>query len=469
MQEAVLRPDIPASAFQSIKDTTVNVGREKQDARATSVVKKPLIEPQSINGDEWDDGGLNDDDFIGAEPREDDFMDVDALDQPNSSLLTAGQSRNKTSTANTVDARDEQRLENGNYRCLHHCKDRNACKHPCCKVGVEKKPKPKPKPKKLKDSEPSVTASNSQTSSKESKTSATANRSKTFSTPSTKVQSKLELPIRGKAVGGPVEYLDLSQTADSSKIRGPVAATRLASLHNSTTKSSRIPTIGIASATPVSSASTGNSSRPKFMQSLNPLRSIEEEICDDPASVKSLFESCDDDHDKILLDDDDYLDKDEDMLDAALVGLEDSQRLQNSDPIVESTQGYRSLGMLDSGAEYQEDKDEPELFVTPDQQRVDDFTEGFEDAATMFESTDDYTTRPGMIKRKRDEGVPSAYFSAKKARTYDEEALQIYTEQSQDEEMIETVGEDEEDKERREKEELRAWLAAELGDSVEMI
>jgi hypothetical protein len=466
MQEAVLRPDVPASAFQFIKDTTVNVGRDKQDARATSVVKKPLIEPQSINGDEWDDGGLNDDDFIGAEPREDDFMDVDALDQPNSSLPTAGQSRNKTSTANTVDAPDEQRLENGNYRCNHHCKDRNACKHPCCKIGVEKKPRPK----KIKDSEPSVTASNSKTSSKESKTSATANRSKTSSASSTKVQSKLELPIRGKAIGGPVEHLDLSGTAHSSKIRGPVAATRLVSLHNSTTKSSRIPTIGTASITPVSSASTRNLSRPRFMQSLNPLRSIEEEVCDDPPSVNSLFEDCDIDDEKVLSEDEDYLDKDEDMLDAALVGLEDSQRLQNSDPIVESTQGYRSLGMLDSGAEYQEDKDEPELFVTPDQQRFDDFTEEFEDAATMFDqSTDEYSSTPGMIKRKRDEGVPSGYFSAKKARTDDEEALQIYTEQSQDEEMIETVGEDEEDKERREKEELRAWLAAELGDSVEMI
>jgi hypothetical protein len=468
MQEAVLRPDIPASAFQFIKDTTVTVGRDRQDARATSVVKKTLIEPQSNNGDEWDDGGLNDDDFIGAEPREDDFLDVDALDQPNFNLPTGGQSRNKASIANTVEAPDEQGLENGNYRCNHHCKDRNACKHPCCKVGVGKKSKPRPK--KPKDSGPSVTASKSKTSSKESKTSATANRSKTSSTSSTKVQSKLELPIRGKAIGGFVEHLDLSQTAHSPKIRGPVAATRLASLHNSTTKSSWIPTIGTASATPVSSTSTGNSSRPKFMRGLNPLRSIEEEICADPLPVNSLFEDYDDDDDKILSDDEDYLDKDEDMLDAALVGLEDSQSLRTSDPIVESTQGFQGQDMLESEAEYQEDNDEPELFVTPDQQGVDDFTEGFEDAATMFDqSTDGYPTTLGMIKRKRDEGVPSAYFSAKKARTDDEAALHIYTEQSQDEEMIETVGEDEADKERREKEELRAWLAAELGDSVEMI
>jgi hypothetical protein len=200
------------------------------------------------------------------------------------------------------------------------------------------------------------------------------------------------------------------------------------------------------------------------------LRSIEEEIYDETPPMTSMLEVYDDDNDKILSDEEEYLDKDEDMLDAALVGLEDSQSLQNSNQMIESTHEYESVDMMDTGIGYQEDEDEPELFVTPYQQRIDDFTEGFEDAAAMFEqSIDDQSTMAGMIKRKRDEGVPSAYFSAKKARTDDEEELQIYTEQSQEEEMGETEEEDKESKERREEEELRAWLATELGDCVEMI
>jgi hypothetical protein len=451
MQEAVLRPAIPASAFQSIKNMTVDFSKAKHGARAPSVVKKNLEGPQSIDGDEWDDGGLNDDDFIGAEPKEDEFTDVDALDLPNFNLPKAGQSTSKTGIANTVDAPNEQRLENGNLACNHRCKDRSACKHQCCKAGVEKRAKPRPK--KSKDSEPSTTES----------------KSKISSTSSTKVQSKLELSIRRKAVGEPVEHLDLSQTAHAPKGKGPMAATKLASLRNSTTKSSGVSTIGKSSVTPVSLA-TGNPPRPKFLQSLNPLRNIEEEIHDETPSVTSMLDFYDDDNDKILSDEEDYLDKDEDMLDAALIGLEDSRSLQNSDQVVDSTHEYGSPDMVDAGMGYQEDDVEPELFVTPHQQRIDDFTEGFEDAAAMFDqSIDDQSTMAGKIKRKRDEGVPSAYFSAKKARTDNEEELQIYTEQSPEEDMDETEEEDKESKERREREELRAWLAAELGDCVEMI
>lgn len=442
----MLKPDVPASAFQFISDTTVDSSKDKPAARSTNVVKNSLIELKNAEADAWDDGGLDDDDFFGAESKEDDFVDVDALEQPIVGLSKARQSRKDISIANTVEAPGEQRLENGNFACNHRCKDKNACKHQCCKEGLEKKPKPKPK--KTHDSEPSA-----------------ASKSKTSSASLTKVQSKLDLPIRRKAVGGPVEHLDLSQTAKPLKDRLPTAATRLASLHESTTKSSGIPTIRTAAVTPISPVVTENSSRPKFKQSLKSLRSIEEEMFDDATpSAESMLEMWSHDNNEMLPDDEDYLDTDEDMLDAALVGLEDSQSLQNSD------QGFQSLDMLDFDSVHQHDNDDPELFVTPHQQRTGDFTEGFEDAVAMFDqNVDNVSTTPGMIKRKRDDGVASNYFSAKKARTGDEEALQMYTEQSQEEDVKEGDEEGKEEKEKREREELRAWLAAELGDSVEMI
>ncbi|KAH0342210.1 P-loop containing nucleoside triphosphate hydrolase protein, partial [Aureobasidium melanogenum] len=441
MQEAVLKPDIPLSAFRSIKDTTADIGRDDQAVGPTLTRLH-----SSTDADEWDDGLLNDDDFIGAEPREDDFMDVDALGQPMFSLAKNGKSKNKISVTNTVEALGEQRLENGNYACNHRCKDRNACKHKCCKEGLEKKPKPK----KPKDSESSTTS-----------------KSKTTSTSSTKVQSKLELPIRRKVASQPVEHLDLSQASASSKARVPTAAARLPSLHSSTTRSNRVPTLGATSVMPVTPASGGNVARPRLYQSPNFLRSVEEETYNDSPSMQPVVKISGDDvdDDKILSEEEDYMDKDEEMLDAALVGLEDSQSLQTMDEIVESTQ---SPDMLDFGADYQEDSDEPTLFVTPHPQRVNDFTGGFEDAVAMFDQNmDDYdSTLSGMVKRKRDEGVSSVYFSAKKTRTDDDIELQNIEEQAQKEKGDE---ESVENKEKREKEELRAWLAAELGDSVEMI
>ena len=446
MQEAVLKPDIPVSAFQSINDMTIDAGRDKLTARSTSAVKNSWIEPpKNADADVWDDGGLNDDDFLGAEPKEDDFVDVDALEQPTVGRSKAGQSK-KVSIADTVETAGERRLENGNYACHHRCKDKNACKHQCCKEGLEKKPKPRPK--KTKDSEPP-----------------SASKITTSSALSTKTQSKLELPIRRKAASGPVEHLDLSQAAKPLKDRLPMAATRLASLHESTTKSSRIPTVRTASVTPVSPAVVDNFSRPRFKQSLEPLRSIEEDMFDDATpSARTMLETWSHDNDEMLSDDGDYLDPDEDMLDAALVGLEDSQSLQNSD------QGLQNLDMLDFDTVHQQDDNEPELFVTPHPSRVDGFAEVFQDAVAMFDQNiDDVSTRPGLIKRKLDDGTASDYFSAKKARTGDEEALQTYTEQSQEQNMDVRDGESKEEREEREKDELRAWLAAELGDSVEMI
>lgn len=451
MQQAVLKPDVPLSVFQSIKDITADHGKNRPAIESMDDVKNTLARWQtSTRADEWDDGGLNDEDFMDVELTEGDFMDVDALDQPRFSLAKNGKLKNKTAIPDSVEAPDEQKLENGNYACHHRCKDRNACKHRCCKEGLEKKPKPKPK--KPKDNGPSSTTS----------------KSKTSSSSSIKVQSKMELPIRRKVVSSPVEHLDLSHASASPKFRVPTAASRLASLHSSTTRSSRIPTLRATSVTPMSAASSGNSGIPKSYPSLNILASVTEQTHNDSPSIASCVEIWDDDNNnKMLSEEGEYLDQDEEMLDAALVGLQDSQSLQTLETL-EPTQNAQSLVMLDLAEDCQEDNDEPALFVTPYPQRVDNFPGETQDAVAMFDQNmnDDDSAWSNMIKRKRDEGVSSIYFSAKKARTDEEVGLQSCEEQAQEEERDE---ESVEVKEKREKEELRAWLAAELGDSVEMV
>lgn len=451
MQEAVLKPDVPLSAFHSIRNTTANVDRDESASGSMDVVKSTLARSKpSADADEWDDGGLNDDDFIGAEPQEDEFMDVDALDQPISSLAKNGKSKTKAVIPDIVKAPREQRLENGKYACGHRCKDRDTCKHKCCKEGLAKKPRPKPK------------------ESKDNESSSIVSKSKTPSSSSTKVQSKLELPIRRKVASGPVEHLDLSQASASPKPRVPTAAARLASLHSSTTRCSKIPTLKATSVTPILTVSSGNYSRPESHQNLNLLTSAEEEIHNDSPSMGSCVEILDEDNDnKMLSEEEEYLDQDEEMLDAALVGLQDSQSLQTLNARVVTRKDGQSSNMLDFEADYQGD-DESTLFVTPHPQRVEDFSGEFEDAVAMFDQSmdDDDSTWSSMVKRKRDEDKSSIYFSAKKARKDDDAGLQDYEEQAQEEERNE---ESMEDKAKREKEELRAWLAAELGDSVEMV
>lgn len=450
MQQAVLKPDVPVTAFQFIKDTTADFVKHKRIAGSSKAANASghVTPPKTTaDVDEWDDGGLDDDDFIRAEPKEDDFVDVDALDQTISAPPNSGKTKSRNVTVNTAQAPQEQRLENGNFACAHACKDKKACKHRCCKVGMEKKPRPKPP--KPKDSE----------------TRSIANKSNNTSESSMKMQTKLDLPIRKKG-GEAVEHLDLSQTKESRKTRVPVAASRLASLHDKTTRSSEIPILGTAPAirtTPVSGAYI----RPRFIRTLSPMNPIDE-IFDEPELVEP-FETHGDHNEDLLTDDEEYLDKDEKMLDAALVGLEDSQSLQNSDEVVEPRERQESQGMLDSQTDHPEEEDgQPELFTTPHPARVNVLPEEFEDAVAMFsQSSDDShaaSLDTSVVKRKRDEGVPSAYFSAKKVRIASHEAAQSPKEQED-----EVSGESEERKKEREVEELRAWLAAEFGDTVEMV
>ncbi|KAI5268938.1 P-loop containing nucleoside triphosphate hydrolase protein [Aureobasidium subglaciale] len=455
MQQAVLKPNVPVSAFQSIKDNTADVSKDERFAGRTRIVDTTgnVETPQvNLSIDEWDDGGLKDDDFIHAEPKEDGYMDVDALEQPIFGQKTTGKARNKAYVTTVGEDPEEQRLENGRFACSHRCKDKTACKHQCCKEGLGKKSKPRAR--KTKDSEPSAPAA----------------KSKAFSSTSTKAQSRLDLPIRRKTVGGPVEHLDLTQMASSRETRVPAAAMRLTSLHDSTTRPGEIPISGTTSTKIASSLPA----RPRFLPSLNPLGSIEEDIWAARSPLEHVSELYDNENDKPSSDDEEYLDRDEDMLDAALIGLEDSRSLQNSDGVVTNGQGLfaERQNVLDSETDYQEeDIGGPELFMTPHAQRTVVSSAAFEDAVPISVRTIDneYSTSPGVVKRKRGEDMASAYFPAKKARTEDEAASYVYEKQTPVEEVDRENEEGEESKQKREVEELRAWLAAEFGDTVEMI
>lgn len=58
-------------------------------------------------------------------------------------------------TAAPAGPQEPKQLENGKWACNHNCKDKTACKHLCCREGLDKKPKP-PKPKTDKQQQDSV-------------------------------------------------------------------------------------------------------------------------------------------------------------------------------------------------------------------------------------------------------------------------------------------------------------------------
>ncbi|KZV62156.1 P-loop containing nucleoside triphosphate hydrolase protein [Peniophora sp. CONT] len=68
------------------------------------------------------------------------------LTKPREENATAGSSKSKASSSQRVEAQANapQKLPNGKYSCNHSCKDKTACRHLCCREGLDKPP-PKPR------------------------------------------------------------------------------------------------------------------------------------------------------------------------------------------------------------------------------------------------------------------------------------------------------------------------------------
>jgi hypothetical protein len=441
MQQATLKPDIPGSAFQSIKHLAVFKGKTSTipgPVRMANSQDKTRLAQVSGDVDEWDDGGVNDDDLLGTEPMESEFWDVDEVSHPTLNKPNTGKAKKKASVADAL----PERLANGNFACYHACKDKTACRHPCCKEGVKKA-----KPRKTKETEPPP-----------------ARRKNNAGTTSPKMtQSKLELPIRKKTAGEPVEHLDLSRSEDTQSAKASATATRLARLDQNTFKSSKISTLELTSPTPMPTSFTSfeNPSRhvteltkPSLIESMNTLDSIEEDISDEPLAADEEF----------LDRDDDFLDKDEDMLDAVFVGLEDSRSLQDSYKVGEMTSGPVSPVKAGHEVGYDSYSSEAGLLMTPYPTQYNSAWQGY--SHVDDDNDDDGPGTHRSEKRKLEETAPSTYLLAKKCRAGDERGSYSDEVQAQGDRQVE---ESEEDKEKREVKALEAWVASEFGDMVVMI
>lgn len=151
---AVLKPDIPFSAFPTPK-TAADSGKKPVHAPNTAkrrAESAPKRQQQEHIEDEFDDAGLDDSDLVLAEDPE--FANIDDFEEVRQGA-TKGQKKSKGTSQRKDSAATEDReprqLENGKWACKHACKDKTACKHLCCREGLDKKPKPsKPKEEKKK-------------------------------------------------------------------------------------------------------------------------------------------------------------------------------------------------------------------------------------------------------------------------------------------------------------------------------
>ncbi|CAN9083858.1 unnamed protein product [Alternaria alternata] len=194
--------------------------------------------------EDFGDGDLDDDTLVGASLRGFDFDQIENYADPIATVSLrnnekskparakdAGKSKNITGPLDAAPCdKDEEpvQLANGKWACNHACKDRLACKHLCCKDGMDKPPKKKAMVKRVPSGEdrPEPTQKAPVTKGKQT-------------------QTKLQLTASKRKVSASIDELDLTQQEKKQKanfgMNGPRDYRGLHQLHK-TVQGKELPT-----------------------------------------------------------------------------------------------------------------------------------------------------------------------------------------------------------------------------------
>ncbi|KAJ4381625.1 ATP-dependent DNA helicase MER3 [Didymella sp. IMI 355093] len=197
------------------------------------VENAPLQRKKSVASDDFGDADLDDDTLVKASCGDLDFDHIDKFADPMSTVTRSNAAKNKpmkergrseaSATSNQND--DESapvQLPNGRWSCNHKCKDKEACKHCCCKNGMDKPPK-KAAPKRIPTDEHHDQLSQKSITHKNSEQ-----------------QIILQLQSLKRKSSAAIEELDLTQQEKKPKtehvISGPSEYRNLQKLHKNSQK-----------------------------------------------------------------------------------------------------------------------------------------------------------------------------------------------------------------------------------------
>ncbi|KAI4686006.1 uncharacterized protein J4E88_003843 [Alternaria novae-zelandiae] len=170
----------------------------------------------SATSDDYGDGDVDDDALVNASFRDLDFDHIENYADPIDSITRKNTAKNKTTKnkddekskriVRPIDTTAEQddlepvQLANGKWACNHPCKDRSACKHQCCKTGMDKPSKKKAVAKRVPSGEdrPEPMQQPPPPKGKEK-------------------QTKLQLTASKRKISAPIDELDLTQQEKKQK------------------------------------------------------------------------------------------------------------------------------------------------------------------------------------------------------------------------------------------------------------
>ncbi|GAM83898.1 hypothetical protein ANO11243_018880 [Dothideomycetidae sp. 11243] len=157
-----MEPDLPESAFPGIIPWQPCPRTKKHKVQDTTAGDNLSARLPNLEAEEWEDGALQDSDFAEVEQSL-----VDSPLENNTEARRKEELLHSTAANTTVGpsnlqraAQPLERLPNGNWKCRHRCKDRSKCGHSCCTHGTESKPRRKPKAAKAGVTDPKAITKN---------------------------------------------------------------------------------------------------------------------------------------------------------------------------------------------------------------------------------------------------------------------------------------------------------------------
>ncbi|CAO2655707.1 Nn.00g045100.m01.CDS01 [Neocucurbitaria sp. VM-36] len=212
MRGATVKPQIVPTMFPASKppesDTSHQPNMSKRRIETIKVIRR-----QSATSEEFGDDDIDDDELMKASIGDLEFDHIENYANPTDIITRKNTTRNKSSkpkivanpTSCTVEDNDQEpvQLANGKWACNHPCKDRNVCKHLCCKTGMDKPPKKKSTTKRALLPDDSHRPTQKEMSQKGKRT-----------------QTKVHFPVLKRKSSTVIEELDLTRQEKKSKAVG---------------------------------------------------------------------------------------------------------------------------------------------------------------------------------------------------------------------------------------------------------
>lgn len=232
MRGATVKPQIAPSMFPTPKPLDSDTAQQPNTSRRRVETTRPTRKP-SATSDDFGDDGLDDDELMKVAVGDLEFEHIDNFANPTDAIKRKNTAKNKTAKGkiaakpNNAAVEDDDaaavQLANGKWACNHKCKDKIVCKHLCCKEGTDKPPK--------------KTAAAKRTASGEHHPLSTQGP---LTQKANERQTKLQLTASKRKVSSPIEELDLTQQEKKRKAdyasNGPMDYRGLHQLHKTIQK-----------------------------------------------------------------------------------------------------------------------------------------------------------------------------------------------------------------------------------------